>query len=291
MARLTQSATKIAFLLVAIALDTIQPAVGHHHHMHCPVWKKSCQRYEENCKHGHEDREWRSCCEVAQYSGSGTGLDSEAQVSTLPSGVYSTIGMHGPFTTSKVFCDTTTDHSGGGWTVILRRVSDETSFNRTWQEYEDGFGDLMRNFWYGLKPLRSLTNSQQWELRVDLYEKRNDSSSAYHALYSSFKVQGCNYTLQLHYNSNSTVEDSLKDYNGSSFTAPGPAKNNCANDKKAGWWYPNTNDCGSGSTGVILTSEYGSQLMYWYFPNVQANSGLVFFPKFEMKIRPTNCLS
>lgn len=286
MARLTaQSATKLAILLAAIALDAIQPAVGHHRHLHCPVWKKNCQRYDVECKHEHEKREWRSCCDVAQYSGSGNGLDSETQISTLPSGVYSITSLHGPFTTSKVFCDTTTDR--GGWTVVLRRISNETNFNRTWQEYEDGFGDLTSNFWYGLKPLRSLTNSRQWELRVDLYDRRNDSTSTYYALYSSFKVQGCKYTLQLQYQSG-TAEDNLRDYNGRPFMAPGPEENNCANNKKAGWWYTNAESCGG--EGAILTSNYGSHLMYWYFSTVQALNGLVFFPKVEMKIRPTNCL-
>jgi len=33
------------------------------------------------------------------------------------------------------------------------------SFFRNWREYEDGFGDLGTDFWYGLK---FLTQSGQW---------------------------------------------------------------------------------------------------------------------------------
>ena len=40
-----------------------------------------------------------------------------------------------------------------GWTVILRRKLDipqKVNFNRSWNEYVRGFGDLNTEFWYGL---------------------------------------------------------------------------------------------------------------------------------------------
>ena len=43
-------------------------------------------------------------------------------------------------------CDMETD--GGGWMVILPRksnVSPQVNFNRTWTEYENGFGDLLNS--------------------------------------------------------------------------------------------------------------------------------------------------
>ena len=33
--------------------------------------------------------------------------------------------------------------------------------------YVDRFGDLNKEFWYGLKPIYCLTNQGKWELRVD----------------------------------------------------------------------------------------------------------------------------
>ena len=48
-------------------------------------------------------------------------------------------------------CDMETD--GGGWMVILRRKRDaspQVNFNCKWKEYENGFGDLNTEFWYGL---------------------------------------------------------------------------------------------------------------------------------------------
>ena len=53
-------------------------------------------------------------------------------------------------TTLTARCDMTTD--GGGWMVIQRRLPNGTvNFTRCWNDYENGFGDLDGEFWYGLK--------------------------------------------------------------------------------------------------------------------------------------------
>ena len=63
------------------------------------------------------------------------------------------------------FCDAVSD--GGGWLVVQRRKDGSVDFDRTWVEYEEGFGDLDGEFWYGLRPLHCLTSQGQWQLRVD----------------------------------------------------------------------------------------------------------------------------
>ena len=69
----------------------------------------------------------------------------------------------------NIYCDTITD--GGGWIVIQRnRKNSQLSFNKNWREYEDGFGDLNNDFWAGLKLIDTLTQTGQWEMRVD-YQK------------------------------------------------------------------------------------------------------------------------
>ena len=66
----------------------------------------------------------------------------------------------------QVYCDMETD--GGGWIVFQRRQDGSVDFNRTWADYQTGFGDLKNEFWFGNDILRDLTGSGQWQLRVDL---------------------------------------------------------------------------------------------------------------------------
>ena len=67
----------------------------------------------------------------------------------------------------NVFCDQTT--SGGGWTVFQKRMDGSVDFNRTWNEYKHGFGNLVGEFWLGLDKINRLTqNKTKNMLRVDL---------------------------------------------------------------------------------------------------------------------------
>jgi len=105
----------------------------------------------------------KSCCDLRIYP-----------PARVPSGVYK-MSM-GTFGITNVYCDMTT--ADGGWIVIQRKVKDSSvSFFRNWGEYEDGFGDLSTDFWYGLKLMNLLTQSGQWEMRVDF--KKQDGSWSY----------------------------------------------------------------------------------------------------------------
>ncbi|CAC5425104.1 unnamed protein product [Mytilus coruscus] len=47
-----------------------------------------------------------------------------------------------------VYCDMMT--AGGKWTVLQRRIDNSEDFNRTWQEYSEGFGNLLGEYYLGL---------------------------------------------------------------------------------------------------------------------------------------------
>ena len=182
----------------------------------------------------------------------------------------------------KVYCDAVS--GGGGWMVIQRRdVKYATNFHREWVEYEDGFGSLYNEFWFGLRAMHCITNQGEWELRVD-FTFENGTKSYLH--YSHFKVgpPDDQYRLSISgftgitpidpfvtYSHNRKPFKTLDQSQGSSCpirghdsTAPG------------GWWYRNC-------FHINLNYNFGGprgfvHLDKWYSPTF-----------IEMKIRPVRC--
>lgn len=74
--------------------------------------------------------------------------------------------------------------TGGGWTVIQRRVDGSVSFNRNWRDYRDGFGDLHSEFWLGNNHIHELTAQGEYSLRIDLEDWNIQHK---YALYQSFR--------------------------------------------------------------------------------------------------------
>ena len=99
-----------------------------------------------------------SCCEVKS---------NEFKFSiSLKSRVYNITNFCGDCQlTAEGYCDAVTN--GGGWLAVQRRQDGSVDFNRGWIDYEEGFGSLTGEFWYGLRPLHCLTNQGQWQLRID----------------------------------------------------------------------------------------------------------------------------
>ena len=177
----------------------------------------------------------KSCCDLRVYP-----------PARVPSGVYK-MSM-GTFGTANVYCDMTT--ADGGWTVIQRnRKNGAVSFIKNWREYEDGFGDLGTEFWYGLKAMHSLTQSSQWEMRVD-FKKEGGIVSYIH--YNQFKVASAIEKYKL------TVKGYISG-DGDYFTTGNEPPNctmfttldndndlwnddNCAIYWKSGWWFHGCHD-------------------------------------------------
>ena len=184
----------------------------------------------------------------------------------------------GKWSTTSVYCDTET--ADGGWTVIQRRVDGSVDFNRSWSDYEKGFGNLNGEFWYGLKPMNCLTQTGQWELRVD-FEFKNKTRSYLH--YKKFKVGNATdeYPLTIGDFNGITPTDpfSLHSHNGRKFTTYDNqnAAVTCGKNT-GGWWY---NRC------------FRINLNYQYNPTRHGFvylAGTWYNPRWiEMKIRPLNC--
>ena len=202
----------------------------------------------------------RNCCELKILS------------PCTQSGVYK---IHkGTFSGSdNAYCDMTTDD--GGWIVIQRNKKDSlVDFNKNWTDYEEGFGDLNTEFWYGLEEIHCLTQRGQWEMRVD-YQKNDNTWSYLH--YNQFSVGSASeeYPLTVGgFTGVGTDEFVRHPISGMKFTTPDndndKKSGNCAASEKSGWWY---NNCS--------WININRQPPYIY--------GNVLFS--EMKIRPKDCIT
>ena len=66
--------------------------------------------------------------------------------------------------------------SKGGWTRIMNRVKLEKGnlfFNRTWQDYKNGFGSIEDNYWMGLENMRNIIGNKRMQLRIEMFNKND----------------------------------------------------------------------------------------------------------------------
>ena len=103
------------------------------------------------------------------------------RVSTGQDGPHTVYPIITSLPSVNVSCDQTV--LGGGWTVWLRRCSqiDDTNFNRTWDEYKNGFGrqeGANSEFYLGNEIVHLLTHnypSRNGEFRIDAISYNNNS--------------------------------------------------------------------------------------------------------------------
>ena len=184
---------------------------------------------------------------------------------------------------AEAYCDTS--NGGGGWLVVQRRQDGSVDFNRTWMEYEDGFGKLTSEFWYGLRALHCLTGQGGWEMRMDI--KLANGTNIF-LQYEQFKVASAKDKYKLTVGGfQGTTTNPMEYHNGMNFTTIDSdndqwSKGNCAidhlghNAPAGGWWY---NACKRMQPNVLY--NHGSAV----YLNGKSHS----FPFVELKIRPHNC--
>lgn len=270
-------------LISILVLYVVQQAMANHYQpLHCKKWKGDCEKYENHCSNVKQSHLLKSCCEPAQQ-------DTQAN---FPSGRYTL--KSGTFSTSDAWCDMETDADGGGWLMVMRRQSEHTTFDRLYHEYEDGFGDLEDDFWYGLRSMEVLTSHQPYEMRLDMFTDVNDTVSSASAHYGSFQVQGSNYTLSVRNftGSDPNLMDNLMQFNNQQFVARRTkldTSSTCSNIYRVGWWYSEFCVVSSSTQtqGTILTRPYYQ--LNWYDINLHTSPQARIFEKYEMKIRPKNC--
>ena len=219
-----------------------------------------------------------SCCEVNSNA-------FKFSATSLKSRVYNITNFCGDCEAlAEGYCDADVD--GGGWLVVQRRQDSSIDFNRRWVEYEEGFGSITGELWYGLRPLHCLTNQGQWRLRID-FTLTNGTKS--YMSYNSFLVglPVSQYQLSISGFTGTTSEDPFYKYpiNGIKFTtkdrdndrASGGNCALCGDGIDTGrWWH---NSCTNIHPNHLYKSRYGIAIGgMWYS-----------FQFIEMKIKPINC--
>ena len=181
------------------------------------------------------------------------------------------------------------DCEGGGWLVIQRRVPGGTeNFERDWEDYEDGFGDLEGEFWYGMKNIHCLTHREDVELRIEL---KDEAGNTKNWTYPTFQVAGTahNYRLTIAGGTGTSGGDAMDYSNGQQFTTRDNDNDgrsgNCAVLFQGAWWY---NDCYHANlNGPHIGSGYNQ--LVWINPS--DTSDYAYYPSVEMKVRPKSCFA
>uniref|UniRef100_A0A1X7UVK4 Fibrinogen C-terminal domain-containing protein n=1 Tax=Amphimedon queenslandica TaxID=400682 RepID=A0A1X7UVK4_AMPQE len=233
------------------------------------------------------EKSWLSCCEVASHArllSTEKAENKEEKKHEITSGVYKI--KSGPFAQTMAYCNI--DNNKEGWTVILRRYNGQLVFNRSWEEYEFGFGSLDEEFWYGLSRISSLTNNGSWELQIELETHQNKSLIA---KYDHFLVKGPNeqYNLILSGYRGEVNGDFLKGWAGRPFTTIDKDNNDptgatsCADIAKSGWWYTNT--CYA-DRGLNLNKAYEKDGIKWEKDSYET----IYIKRLVAKMRQKGCL-
>jgi len=201
-----------------------------------------------------------------------------------PSGLYVISNFCGrDHLNALAYCDTI--NGGGGWLVVQRRQDGSVDFNRTWEEYEDGFGKLTSEFWYGLRALHCLTRSGSWEMRIDV---RLDNGHTVVHSYKQFMVASAEEKYKLTIGQYKGIATNpMRPHNGMFFTTKDYNNDrynsgNCAISYRGlktpagGWWH---NSCWSINPNLFYNDWQGIFVNYkWHA-----------YTFIEIKIRPVNC--
>lgn len=148
----------------------------------------------------------------------------------------------------EVYCDMRTD--GGGWTVFQNRFNGNINFYRSFEDYEDGFGDIFEEFWLGLKYVEEISLQGPTQLRLDL---TSANGSSWSETYSDFHLTPSpDYHIHLRHGVDGPENSKFRMmvYNGFSFTTLDHDSDldrqtdldhieelNCGKLNHGGWWY------------------------------------------------------
>ena len=125
--------------------------------------------------------------------------------------------------------------------MIQRRLPNGTvNFTRNWADYENGFGDLNGEFWYGLRNIHALNTENEVELRIDMVRESDDFE--FYWTYQIFRVAGASdkYQLTVGGAEGSYGTDAMAYHNNYQFSTydndNDRSSSSCSFFHQGGWW-------------------------------------------------------
>ena len=182
--------------------------------------------------------------------------------------------------TILVYCEM----NKGGIILIMKKQDRTTSnleFNRSWFDYENGFGSPYdKNYWLGLNDIHMLTShGEKMNLHLEFYQVGTDKK--YSVSYEDFSV-GSNetsYMLRLGTRLYGNIDDWSNLHDNRTFSTFDKATNLCPQLYSAGWWYE---DCYSFCLTCENSQDYGN-----YDATFQDNiNETIHFDRIQMLMGP-----
>ncbi|NXO00984.1 ANGP4 protein, partial [Rhinopomastus cyanomelas] len=155
----------------------------------------------------------------------------------------------------QAFCDMDTDR--GGWTLIQLRINGSLSFQRSWRDYKQGFGDVAGEHWLGNEAVHLLTSRAPYALRIELQDWEGGQVYAHYARFQLGSERQL-YRLSLQDYSGTAGQQSGLALQGTRFSTRDADNDNClckcAQMLSGGWWF---DACGlSNLNGIYYPSQH-----------------------------------
>ncbi|XP_013109646.2 protein scabrous [Stomoxys calcitrans] len=233
-------------------VDDVQRALQHRQHRGAPVNKKFLHHRDNKSStmtsnvHGEEENATQTAQSlVAKLEN--VEQQFESIIAKLPKDCSEvTPSEDAPTNDGLYMIAPTGDHhpqmahcTADGWTSIQRRYDGSADFNRSWEDYANGFGSPAGEFWIGNEQLHHLTLNNCTQLRVlmqDIYD------NVWLAEYGQFYISSRSDGYRLHIGGYSgNASDALDYQQGMQFSAIDVdrdiSQTHCAANYEGGWWF------------------------------------------------------
>ncbi|KAJ8311357.1 hypothetical protein KUTeg_010712 [Tegillarca granosa] len=104
-----------------------------------------------------------------------------------------------------VYCDL----QNGGWVIIQRRINGNVNFDRLWEDYAEGFGNMSGEFWLGLRYIYVLTEVLS-EISFEFVIRDTGLNAS--AVYNNFTIENEKNFFRMHVGNQAVYNKVLSPY-------------------------------------------------------------------------------